>query len=132
MSRRRWGAVMTIEPIVGRGDGNSLDTGPAPPRAQTLARRNFAAQTWRQRDACPDRDTGLVSAAWPLPAVFAATAMLGLTGLSWNGIYLAEVAAIAPPGAATGGARSMTFLGIVLGAASKLRAGICNRCSGRV
>jgi len=43
--------------------------------------------------------------------------MLGLTGLSWNGIYLAEVAAIAPPGAATGGARSMTFLGIVLASA---------------
>jgi hypothetical protein len=46
--------------------------------------------------------------------------MLGLTGLSWNGVYLAEVAAIAPPdaaGAATGGALSVTFLGIVLGPA---------------
>ena len=64
--------------------------------------------------------TGLISAAWPLPAIFAATAMLGLTGLSWNGVYLAEVAAIAPPGtagAATGGALSVTFLGIVLGPA---------------
>ncbi|HEV3177012.1 MAG TPA: MFS transporter, partial [Stellaceae bacterium] len=56
----------------------------------------------------------------PLPAIFAATALLGLTGLSWNGVYLAEVAAIAPPGAAgaaTGGALSVTFLGIVLGPA---------------
>ena len=64
--------------------------------------------------------TGLISSAWPLPAIFAATAMLGLTGLSWNGVYLAEVAAIAPPdaaGAATGGALSVTFLGIVLGPA---------------
>jgi len=64
--------------------------------------------------------TGLISAEWPLPAIFAATAMLGLTGLSWNGVYLAEVAAIAPPGAAgaaTGGALSVTFLGIVLGPA---------------
>jgi MFS family permease len=62
--------------------------------------------------------TGLISAAWPLPAIFAVTAVLGLTGLSWNGVYLAEVAALAPPGAAgaaTGGALSLTFLGIVLG-----------------
>jgi MFS family permease len=64
--------------------------------------------------------TGLISSAWPLPSIFAATAMLGLTGLSWNGVYLAEVAAIAPSGAAgaaTGGALSVTFLGIVLGPA---------------
>jgi MFS family permease len=64
--------------------------------------------------------TGLISTTWPLPAIFAVTAMLGLTGLSWNGVYLAEVAAIAPPGAAgaaTGGALSVTFLGIVMGPA---------------
>jgi len=64
--------------------------------------------------------TGFISSAWPLPSIFAATAMLGLTGLSWNGVYLAEVAAIAPSGAAgaaTGGALSVTFLGIVLGPA---------------
>ncbi len=64
--------------------------------------------------------TGLISSTWPAPAIFAATALLGLTGLSWNGVYLAEVAAIAPPGAAgaaTGGALSVTFLGIVLGPA---------------
>jgi MFS family permease len=64
--------------------------------------------------------TGLISSTWPLPSIFAVTAILGLTGLSWNGVYLAEVAVIAPPGAAgaaTGGALSMTFLGIVLGPA---------------
>jgi MFS family permease len=64
--------------------------------------------------------TGLISGAWPLPTMFAVTALLGLTGLSWNGVYLAEVAAIAPAGAAgaaTGGALSITFLGIVLGPA---------------
>ena len=58
--------------------------------------------------------TGLTSPAWPLPAIFAATAVLGLTGLSWNGVYLAEVAAIAPPGAAgaaTGGALSVSLTG---------------------
>jgi predicted MFS family arabinose efflux permease len=64
--------------------------------------------------------TGLISSAWPLTSIFVVTAILGLTGLSWNGVYLAEVAVIAPPGAAgaaTGGALSMTFLGIVLGPA---------------
>jgi MFS family permease len=64
--------------------------------------------------------TGLISSAWPLPSILAVTAILGLTGLSWNGVYLAEVAVIAPPGAAgaaTGGALSVTFLGIVLGPA---------------
>ncbi len=64
--------------------------------------------------------TGLISSAWPPALVFVVTAILGLTGLSWNGVYLAEVAAIAPAGAAgaaTGGALSMTFLGIVLGPA---------------
>jgi hypothetical protein len=46
--------------------------------------------------------------------------VLGASGLSWNGVYLAEVAALAPAGAAgaaTGGALSLTFLGIVLGPA---------------
>jgi predicted MFS family arabinose efflux permease len=64
--------------------------------------------------------TGLISSAWPLPSIFVVTSILGLTGLSWNGVYLAEVAVIAPPGsagAATGGALSVTFLGIVLGPA---------------
>jgi len=64
--------------------------------------------------------TGLISSAWPLPSIFVVTGILGFTGLSWNGVYLAEVAVIAPPGAAgaaTGGALSVTFLGIVLGPA---------------
>jgi len=64
--------------------------------------------------------TGLITASWPLAAVFAVTAVLGATGVSWNGVYLAEVAALAPAGtagAATGGALSITFLGIVLGPA---------------
>ncbi len=64
--------------------------------------------------------TGLVSESWPLVAVFAVATMLGTTGLSWNGVYLAEVARLAPAGAAgaaTGGALSVTFVGIVLGPA---------------
>jgi len=64
--------------------------------------------------------TALVSRRWPLAAIFLVASLLGTTGISWNGVYLAEVARIAPAGtagAATGGALSITFLGIVLGPA---------------
>lgn len=60
----------------------------------------------------------LVTPAWPVAAIGAVTMALGASGLGWNGIYLAEVATLAPPGSAglvTGGALSLTFLGIVLG-----------------
>jgi len=62
----------------------------------------------------------LVTPAWPLAAIGAVTATLGASGLGWNGIYLAEVATLAPTGRAgmvTGGALSLTFLGIVIGPA---------------
>jgi len=65
--------------------------------------------------------TGFISEAWPLVGVFAVTALLGTTGLAWNGVYLAEVARLAPEGAAgtaTGGALAVTFLGIVFGPAA--------------
>lgn len=62
--------------------------------------------------------TGLITADWPLAAIVAVTMTLGASGLGWNGVYLAEVARLAPAGAtaaATGGALSLTFLGIVVG-----------------
>lgn len=62
--------------------------------------------------------TGLITAAWPLAGIAAITAVLGASALGWNGVYLAEVARLAPPGAAgtaTGGALSLTFLGVVIG-----------------
>ena len=62
----------------------------------------------------------LVTASWPVGAIAAVTVVLGASGLGWNGIYLAEVATLAPPGSAglvTGGALSLTFLGIVIGPA---------------
>ncbi|HTZ76861.1 MAG TPA: MFS transporter [Stellaceae bacterium] len=64
--------------------------------------------------------TALISDRWPATAIFLVATMLGTTGISWNGVYLAEVARLAPPGAAgsaTGGALSITFFGIVLGPA---------------
>jgi MFS family permease len=62
----------------------------------------------------------LVTPDWPVAAIAAVTIVLGASGLGWNGIYLAEVATLAPAGKAglvTGGALSLTFLGIVIGPA---------------
>ena len=62
----------------------------------------------------------LVTPGWPVAAIAAVTVALGASGLGWNGIYLAEVATLAPAGSAglvTGGALSLTFLGIVIGPA---------------
>jgi hypothetical protein len=62
--------------------------------------------------------TGLITGAWPVAAIVAVTMLLGASALGWNGVYLAEVAQLAPAGAAgaaTGGALSLTFLGVVIG-----------------
>lgn len=59
----------------------------------------------------------LISASWPLVAVLAVAAALGATAIGWNGVYLAEVARLAPPGAAgqaTGGCLFFTFVGVVV------------------
>lgn len=58
----------------------------------------------------------LVTASWPLVLVGAVTVAVGATAIGWNGVLIAEVARLAPPGAvgsATGAALSFTFLGAV-------------------
>ena len=55
--------------------------------------------------------------AWPDWLLFAYAAAFGATAVGWNGVYLAEVAHLAPPGqigAATGGCLFFTFLGVVV------------------
>jgi MFS family permease len=55
--------------------------------------------------------------AWPNWLLFAYAAAFGATAVGWNGVYLAEVAHLAPPGqigAATGGCLFFTFLGVVV------------------
>lgn len=50
--------------------------------------------------------------------VIALMVAFGASGTGWNGVYLAEVARLAPQGqasAATGGSLAITFLGVVLG-----------------
>jgi MFS family permease len=62
--------------------------------------------------------TAALQAASPLPLVLALMVVFGASATGWNGIYLAEVARLAPAGqasAATGGSLAVTFLGVVLG-----------------
>ena len=54
---------------------------------------------------------------WPLWALFAFAMAYGATAVGWNGVFLAEVARLAPPGRvsdATGGSAFFTFLGVVV------------------
>lgn len=61
--------------------------------------------------------TASFGATWALAGIFAVAFLYGLTATGWNGIYLSEVARIAPPGraaAATGASLAMTYAGVVL------------------
>jgi len=54
---------------------------------------------------------------WPAWLLFAFAAVFGATAVGWNGVYIAELARIAPPGRvseATGGCLFFTFLGVVM------------------
>ena len=62
--------------------------------------------------------TASFTSEWPLAGLAVVCAALGLTGVGWNGVYLAEVARVTPikkVGSATGGVMMFTFLGIVVG-----------------
>jgi MFS family permease len=64
--------------------------------------------------------TGLLQASTPVAWVLVLLAAFGASATGWNGVYLAEVARLAPPGmagTATGGSLSVTFFGVVLGPA---------------
>ena len=53
---------------------------------------------------------------WSYAAILGVCILLGLTAVGWNGLYLSEVARIAPKGEAsraTGGALFVTFFGVV-------------------
>lgn len=56
--------------------------------------------------------------AWPLVAVIAVSMAFGATAIGWNGVYLAEVARLAPAGQVgvlTGGTLFFTYFGVVAG-----------------
>jgi predicted MFS family arabinose efflux permease len=56
-------------------------------------------------------------AGWPFAVILLVLAGFGATAIGWNGVYLAEVAQLAPKGQAglaTGGCLFITFFGVVL------------------
>jgi MFS family permease len=60
---------------------------------------------------------GAVEQDWPLALILLCAAILGGTGIGWNGVYLAEVARLSPPGRVGSiiGATSMyTFSGVLV------------------
>ncbi|MDO8778594.1 MAG: MFS transporter, partial [Burkholderiaceae bacterium] len=62
--------------------------------------------------------TGRFTPQWPLAAVALACAAFGATAIGWNGVYLAQVARLAPPGKAgdaTGGSLVFTYAGVLFG-----------------
>ena len=59
---------------------------------------------------------GFVDEGWQRPAVWAVAFIYGLTGIGYQGVLLAEIARIAPPGMAgvvTGGAVFFAYLGMI-------------------
>ncbi|WP_421709970.1 MFS transporter [Algihabitans sp.] len=62
--------------------------------------------------------TALVTPAWPLIGVYALFLVFGITAIGWNGVFMAEVARLAPRGEvgnATAGALVPTFGGVLFG-----------------
>ena len=60
----------------------------------------------------------LFTAGWPPVAVFAVCVLYGATAVGWNGVFLAEVARLAPEGRVaivTGGTQFFTFAGVLIG-----------------
>jgi MFS family permease len=58
------------------------------------------------------------SPGWPLAAVIAVGMLFGASAVGWNGVFLAEVARVAPAGqvtTATGGTQFFTFAGALSG-----------------
>lgn len=54
---------------------------------------------------------------WPRALLFGYAIVFGATAVGWNGVWLAEIARLAPPGRtseATGGCLFFTFLGVVV------------------
>ena len=64
--------------------------------------------------------TGAMTPDWPTAAIVAVLVVFGISAIGWNGVFLAEVARLCPPGqvgAATGGALFFTFGGVAVGPA---------------
>ena len=61
--------------------------------------------------------TAAIAPHWPLAAVMAATAAFGFCAIGWNGVYIAMIARLSPPGGielATGGSLTVTYAGVIV------------------
>ena len=59
----------------------------------------------------------LIDAGWSIAAIYTLAFLFGASAVGWNGVYLAEVASIAPAGlagSATGASLATTFSGVVI------------------
>lgn len=64
--------------------------------------------------------TAALTGAWPLALIYLVGILYGAGAAAWNGVFLAETARLAPPGAisrVTGGGAFFIFAGIVVGPA---------------
>jgi len=58
-----------------------------------------------------------IDSHWPMVVIYVLAFLFGASAVGWNGVYLAEVAHIAPPGqagSATGASLAMTYSGVVV------------------
>jgi sugar phosphate permease len=63
----------------------------------------------------------LLDANTPIAFVYVLLVTIGMTAIGWNGVFLAEIAHLAPTGlisSATGGAMVITYAGVMLGPAA--------------
>ena len=101
--------VANVAGVVARISWGSFSDRTGAPRA-TLALIGYLMAAASLAAAC-------FTAAWPMLALLVVAAMLGATAIGWNGVYLSEVARLAPPGEAaraTGGCLFFTFVGVVV------------------
>ena len=57
----------------------------------------------------------------PIALVYVLLVTMGMTAIGWNGVFLAEIARLAPTGligSATGGAMVITYAGVMIGPAA--------------
>jgi fucose permease len=60
--------------------------------------------------------TAAMAPSWPYGLMLAVSFVYGASAIGWNGVYLSEVARLAPPGkagSATGASLAMTYAGVV-------------------
>ena len=58
----------------------------------------------------------VIDTNWSMSLIYVVAFVFGASAIGWNGVYLAEVAQIAPPGqagSATGASLAMTYSGVV-------------------